>query len=260
MPNPSSPWGPGFQAAVSLTYDDGIANHLDLAMPMLEAHGFRGTFYLITAAGHLAERRSDWQAAFRRGHEIGNHTARHPGWDIRNAAPDAPRLEQFGPADIEREVGEAADWLDQAIGPDPGRTFAYPYAQNFIGPDRRVEPYLAAVRRHCAGSRLGGGTSPNPPQADPYTLRGFSFGAGATAEQLIGYCEQARQAGGWAILDFHGVGGPWIETPAEAHRRLLAYLAERPFRVAPVRDLLGCLRPPSHPPLTPLRNPPPGGP
>ena len=239
-PEQTSPWGSGFAAAVSLTYDDGISNHLDIAIPMLEEYGFRGTFYLITSSGHMRERKDDWRRAFERGHEIGNHSVRHPGWDIKNAAPDAPRLERMSPAEIEAEVGDAAAWLDRHIGPDPRRTYAYPYAHNFIGPDKQVAPYEAAVRRYCAGSRLGGTGVPNPPGTNPYALRGFGFGANSTAEQLIGYCEQALQSGSLTILDFHGIGGPWIETAGEVHRQLLDYLAAHPIRVAPLRDLLAC--------------------
>ena len=240
MPMNLDAWGKGFQAAVSLTYDDGIPNHLDVAMPMLESYGFRGTFYLITSSDSvlMRERSADWQAAFQRGHEIGNHSAHHPGWGIESSPLPAYRLESFGPEDIRREVGEAAAWLDQHIGPDPGRTYAYPFAQDFIGPDRTCEPYHQAVRAFCAGSRLGGGKVPNTLDTDPYHLRGFGFGANTPPEQLIGYCEQALACGGWAIFDFHGVGGPWIETPAETHRTLLDYLAHNPIRVAPVRDIL----------------------
>jgi peptidoglycan-N-acetylglucosamine deacetylase len=238
------PWGAGYRAAVSLTYDDGIDNHLDIAMPMLEQFGFRGTFYLVASpdSTNLIARLGDWQPASQRGHELGNHSAHHPGWDIQGDPPPRYRLEDFGPDDILREVGEAAAWLDEHIGPDAGRTYAYPFYHDYIGPKRAREPYAAAVRRHCAGSRLGGAKAPNAPDTDAYALRGFSFGANTSAEQLIGYCEQALHTGGWTILDFHGVGGPWIETPAATHRALLEYLAARPIRVAPVRDILNARR------------------
>lgn len=237
------PWGEGYRAAISLTYDDGIPNHLDIAMPMLEAHGFRGTFYIMASPGNamVNERLEDWRAAFRRGHEIGNHSACHPGWQVKSEHLPEQRLENMDAAAIEREVASAAAWLDQQVGPDSGRTYAYPYAQNFIGPDREVEPYARAVRRHCAASRLGGGDRPNAPTTDPFALRGFSFGEGSSAEQLISYAEQALRTGGWAVLVFHGVGGPWIETSAAAHQALIEWLAGQPIRVAPVRDLVSCL-------------------
>ena len=34
-------------AAVSLTFDDGMRSHLDVAVPLLNDHDLRGTFYLV---------------------------------------------------------------------------------------------------------------------------------------------------------------------------------------------------------------------
>jgi peptidoglycan/xylan/chitin deacetylase (PgdA/CDA1 family) len=38
-------WPAGHRGAVSLSYDDGLDSQLDLAVPALERHGFRGTFF-----------------------------------------------------------------------------------------------------------------------------------------------------------------------------------------------------------------------
>ena len=229
----------GRRAAVSLTYDDGIPNHLDVAIPALEHFGFRGTFYLVTSSDvPLMESNAPrWRAAFERGHEIGNHTAHHPGWNIPDSRPPY-QLERFTAFDIARELKEAAAWLDEHIGSDPGRTFAYPFAQDFIGPSKDRGPYRRAVEACCAGARLGAASAPNRHDTPAFDLRGFSFGQNTPLATLIGYCEQALACGGWAILDFHGIGGPWIETPAATHRALLEYLYDRSFWVAPVRDVL----------------------
>jgi sialate O-acetylesterase len=71
----------GARGAVSLTYDDALAVHLDTAMPQLESFGLRGTFYIPTRASMAdawRERPADWRAAAERGHEIANHTQYHP--------------------------------------------------------------------------------------------------------------------------------------------------------------------------------------
>jgi peptidoglycan/xylan/chitin deacetylase (PgdA/CDA1 family) len=44
--NTPTTWPNGSVAAVSLTYDDGLASHLDNARPQLERFGFKGTFFL----------------------------------------------------------------------------------------------------------------------------------------------------------------------------------------------------------------------
>jgi hypothetical protein len=39
-------WPEGCQAAISLTFDDGLRSQLEIAIPRLEERGLRGTFYL----------------------------------------------------------------------------------------------------------------------------------------------------------------------------------------------------------------------
>ena len=47
MPNPNnSSWLDNHQAAVSLTFDDGSASHLDIAIPILAEYDLLGTFYI----------------------------------------------------------------------------------------------------------------------------------------------------------------------------------------------------------------------
>ena len=41
------PWPSASKATVSITFDDAYRSHVDQAMPLLESHGFRGTFFLI---------------------------------------------------------------------------------------------------------------------------------------------------------------------------------------------------------------------
>jgi len=45
--------------------------------------------------------------------------------------------------------------------------------------------------------------------------------------QLVAFAQQAEDAGGLAVFQFHGIGGQWISVSREAHRELLAWLAAR---------------------------------
>src|SRR3954470_638734 len=40
------PWPGSARAAVSLTYDDGLASHIEVVGPALEKHHLRGTFFI----------------------------------------------------------------------------------------------------------------------------------------------------------------------------------------------------------------------
>ena len=81
-----SAWPSASKAAVSITFDDAYRSHVDQAMPLLESHGFRGTFFLIVdklfRRGKYIYHRSsapisEWQAAAARGHEMASHTVSH---------------------------------------------------------------------------------------------------------------------------------------------------------------------------------------
>ncbi len=50
-------WPNGAAAAVSLTFDDNCASHLDTAVPMLDEFGLRGTFYLPLSRERFAQTR-----------------------------------------------------------------------------------------------------------------------------------------------------------------------------------------------------------
>jgi len=89
-------WRGNRQAAFSITADDSTHCHLDYVIPMLDAAGLHGSFFVnpgngspgaIGANGHVGNngffsftaRRDEWQAAADRGHELANHTMNHRG-------------------------------------------------------------------------------------------------------------------------------------------------------------------------------------
>ncbi|MCX5659025.1 MAG: polysaccharide deacetylase family protein [Planctomycetota bacterium] len=239
---PAWTWPRG-QAAVSLTYDDGNEDNLDLVIPDLEAVGLRATFYLNTGNPTIHRRAADWRAAHQRGHEIGNHSIHHPcsAKAYTNAGREVPAwmkhtVESHTPATIEAEVGGAADWLDANIGPDPDRTYAYPCGAMAIGDPPDEKPYDAAVLKRCFAARgLGGAVN------DPRTtrlLRVSSFhGGGGDGHRLIDLCAKAITVGGWTVLYFHRVGPPGTETTQAAHKILIDHLRAGPYWVAPFKTV-----------------------
>ena len=69
-------WPDGIRAGLSLTFDDARLSQVDVGIPVLDAHGVRGTFYLSLQNAEL--RAQEWNRAAAAGHEIGNHTLTHP--------------------------------------------------------------------------------------------------------------------------------------------------------------------------------------
>lgn len=225
-------------AAVSLTYDDGRMNHLDLAIPDLELFQFRATFYLTHDNPYVEDSVDRWRAAFSRGHEIGNHSYNHPSRED---------LAEYDANDILAEVGHGALWLKRIIGPDPERSFAYPGGETAIGADNQDrDSYTSAISRYHKVARAAGGPPNDPLNVRlPITILSaslFDTPNGFELTDLRDYCEDARRKGHWAIIMFHDVisddyypGGNQIGQ--STHRQFLGYLRVEPFWVAPVKEV-----------------------
>jgi peptidoglycan/xylan/chitin deacetylase (PgdA/CDA1 family) len=232
-------WPGGAEAAVSLTYDDGAESGLDRAVPDLERAGFRGSFYLPTGEPQVVARKDDWRRAFLNGHEVGNHTLSHPcrGTDYE------PHLEDYTPADIREEVLSAAAWLDENIGADEHRTFAYPCGHVAIGDPPDEESFLSAVRACHFAARLAAAEAdinePSLVAGDPLKIKAAVLGYPncREVEPFVEYCERAARARGWAVLVFHGIGDQRLPTERDVHRRLIEHLRDARFWVAPVREV-----------------------
>lgn len=235
--NEISNWPGEAQAAVSLTYDDGVPSGLDQAIPDLERAGFRGTFYLTIGNRQVITRKVDWKNAFLNGHEIGNHTIRHPC----RGAGHAHRLEAFTPVHIRQEILSAAGWFNQYIGTDNYRTFAYPCGHLAIGDPPDENSFSVAIRScHFAARLVGGGINdPSLVAKNPLRIKGAVIGYpnGREVQPFIDYCEEAVRSGGWAVIVFHGIGDHWFPTARAVHQKLIEHLQDKRFWVAPVREV-----------------------
>jgi peptidoglycan/xylan/chitin deacetylase (PgdA/CDA1 family) len=115
---------------VALTFDDGYADTLTTAAPLLRQYGFTATCYVVSGAigtynrwdaEFLQERKAlmsreqieQWIAA---GMEVGSHTCSHP------------RLHQLGEQEALQEISESRTTLRSLLG-TPVDHFAYPYGQ-----------------------------------------------------------------------------------------------------------------------------------
>src|SRR5207248_10888711 len=111
-----SGWPGDARAAVSLTFDDAAPSQLDVALPIMERYGLRGTFYVNPGSGSRFDQAVErWRAAHAGGHEIGNHTLRHPCSGNFPWVADDRALELWNLADVERDVLEAAARLPELV-------------------------------------------------------------------------------------------------------------------------------------------------
>lgn len=223
---------PGSGAGVVVfTFDDGFRSQLDAAM-VLEAHGYRGTFYISAGqlrstysyASYVSE--SEIRSLARRGHDVQSHTVSHA---------NLPTLPDAG---VEEELRGAKAIIERLSGRPAGH-LAYPYGAY----DDRV---AAIVRRFY---RTGRGSSEDHPRFWPEVLESkdhlrlpaLVVTAATTLPQIQRYVDLALSDDGRLILVFHGLhsdpaGFDW---GPEQFAALVEYVARRDARVRTMSELFG---------------------
>ncbi len=94
-------WPKGARAAVVLTYDDALTSQLDHVVPVLDAAGFKGTFFLANVKLADVQR---WRAVANEGHELANHTIFHACAAAQFPADPRYTTEAYTPASMLREI------------------------------------------------------------------------------------------------------------------------------------------------------------
>ena len=232
-------WPKGKHAAIVLTYDDALPSQLANAVPQLNAAGLHGTFFLegdrLTPKDLVR-----WRAVTRAGHEIGNHTIYHPC--PRDMLPNRDHFATEG-YDASIMISEISVMNDVLYGIDgkTARTMSYPCSQTLVG----GADYRAALRQSglIRYARNGGdqyrSVLSDPETVDPLDVPSWGPVDHPDGSQLIAYVERVRQTGGLGVLQFHGVGGDYLDVSAEAHAQLVVYLKAHPdIWVAPFRKVM----------------------
>lgn len=216
-------WPKGAKAAVSLAYDDALDSQLDNAIPTLNKHGLKGSFYLILARDTLSRRLDDWRAAANAGHELANHTLFHqcsgslPGRDWVLPHRD---LDKISAAQLQDQI-LLGNMMLHAIDGKHERTFTTPCGDLKAG----GENYINNIKSEFVAIKSApGGVTPNMATLDPYAV-GVDSPANVTGKQLIAVVKAAAKKGTMANFTFHGIGGDHLSVSREAHEELLQYLA-----------------------------------
>jgi hypothetical protein len=234
-----SPWPDGCQGAVALTFDDGLASQLALAIPLLDNYGLQGTFY-VNPRDNFREQLQPWRTAAQTGHEIGNHTVNHPC--SKNFAFIAdynrPALEEMSLDDIEAEIVAAGRRIAEVIPEQPTPSYGYTCYQPFVGRGRTRQSYVPVVAKHCVAGR-GRGERPNDPRYCDLWYLWSTPCERMTGAELVGVAEQAPAQGRWSILTFHGVNDGHLHIDQGDLEELCAFLARNRERIwtAPVATI-----------------------
>jgi peptidoglycan/xylan/chitin deacetylase (PgdA/CDA1 family) len=234
-------WPDGRQAAIALTYDDGLQSQLDVAIPQLDAAGLKGTFFLngTFALEDLAR----WRAAAAEGHELGNHTVFHP---CRSGAFKMPRQYNTEIYTVETMLEEirVMNTFLFAIDGRTARAYAVPCDRPVVGHNKDYIKALRASGLVRFVRQDGAWDKPNvldpTRRIDPFNVPCQFFDEPRTGARLIDFVEQVRRSGGFGVMGFHGVGGDYLTTSAEAHKALVDYLAahQHDIWIAPFSELM----------------------
>lgn len=231
----ATPWPNSCQAAVSITFDDGMQSQLERAVPLLNNYNIQATFYLNPRDNYVEQLRP-WQAVATAGHELGNHTVRHPCSMNFGFVVDSGRtpLEKMTLEDIESEIVEAGNRLHEVV-PQSAVSFAYPCYQPYVGRGATRQSYVPVVAKHCVAGRGRGERANDPRYCDLFYLWSFPCER-MTGAQMVGLVEHAILEGRWAILTFHGVHEGHLSIGEGDLAELCAHLERNRHRVwsAPV--------------------------
>jgi hypothetical protein len=145
-----------------------------------------------------------WTEVVAAGHEIGNHTARHP-CSANFAYSRHHAIEDLTLADIETEITDADRWISDHLGVTP-RVFAYPCGHTFVGRGRETASFVPLVAERFDAGRVFNSVAPNAPlHCDLAQLNGFNSDS-LSFEQLLPALETTLADGAWLVLGGHEIG------------------------------------------------------
>jgi len=210
-------WPDDTRVAVSLSYDDALNSQLDNAVPALDKHGFKASFYLTLTSPSLRVRLPEWRALALRGHELGNHTIFHP---CSGSLPDRDWVKPYYDMDVrtvEQMVEEVvtANTILSALDGKTRRTFTPPCDDLLASGDN----YLPAVSQYFVAIK-----GQNNGMPDDTSL--LWVPVDNSGQELIDYIKDHSQEGMLLNILFHGVGGDYLSISTKAHDELLQFLAE----------------------------------
>jgi peptidoglycan-N-acetylglucosamine deacetylase len=234
------PWK-GKKAAVVITYDDALNEHLDNAIPVLDSLGLKATFYVTAFSTSVQTRLADWKKVAAKGYELGNHTLYHPcmGGPGREWVSKEYDLNTYTVKRMEDETRMTNVFL-QALDGKTKRTFAYTCGEMKIGDSSFIEgmktDFLAARAVRNEMHQLN--------EIDLYNTDCYMVN-NHTAAQMEAWVDKAIQTNSLLVILFHGVGGGnGLNVELSEHRKFLSYIKnnEKYIWVAPMIEVAAYIK------------------
>jgi peptidoglycan/xylan/chitin deacetylase (PgdA/CDA1 family) len=226
-------WPEGKKAAISLTFDDGRASQVKAGTALLNQFSVKATFYVIPEA--VRTNLSDWKSALANGHEIGNHSLKHPcsgnfPWARQKA------LEDYTLQQMNDELTTANKEIKELLGVQCSE-FAYPCGQTFIGRGKETKSYVPVIAGMFSSGRLWLSEAPNDPSYCDFAQLTGVESDGKDFEEILPVIESAVKNGQWLVLAGHEMNESGPQTTRLSMLRKLLEYAQDPAHgiwIAPV--------------------------
>lgn len=182
---------------VSLTFDDGWANQVSNAAPIMKANGMPGTFFLISSALGAGEYMGVEQAKSLQasGSEIGSHTVNHKN------------LNNLSGAELTKELADSKSTLEAKFGPIT--SLAYPFGAGNAKVQAEAAKYYTSARSTDGGNNVRG-------KYNKYSLHiGYVLNTTSLAT-VQGWINDAKANNSWLILCYHRIADDRTNDPYTA--------------------------------------------
>ena len=218
-------WYGGRTAAVSVTFDDGLYSQFRIGASMMDAYGFKGSFYIMSDAGWNAWPTywEDWAEVAAAGHEIGSHTITHA------------HLSSLSEPEIRHELMDSLQTIESMIDLPQGMTIAYPYGEHDALVRTLTEEYYIAGRDVWSPGYMNYYPEDSGIPYDYNAVGSFAFDYPGltTYEILASYVDDAVAERAWFLPHIHKLDYP------EAVDVLAAFLTDLQGRDDVWVDTLG---------------------
>lgn len=219
---------PFAQGMVTFSFDDNLLSQFQNARPMLNAAGFKATYFVITQDPGTESGAMSWAnltTLKNEGNEIAGHTQTHP------------YLTQLTTAQMIAEVtGSFTDLVAQGFSP---KTFAYPYGDVNAAVEQAVKTagYLGA-----RGSYYG----LNGPVTDHYDLYDIRLDSTSNLTTIEQFIDQAKADKRWIDFEIHDVlasGGDTYSITPSFLQSVVNYVKASGVQVVTVQQGVAQLNP-----------------
>jgi len=214
---------------ISISFDDFPQSVMDNALPLLDRHQWKATFYVAAGlegiTNHLGRhfQASDITKLVTEGHEIGCHS--HSHINILEVSDD----------DLKKEINLNAAAL-KALGVPPLKSFAYPYGETARAQKRRLETQFSNMRGIMPGVNYN--------KADLNQIKSMQVYNGPDIDRVIKTINSLNEKPGWLTLFTHDVRDQPSEygCTSDDFRRVCEVIAQSGADVLPISQAVDLLQ------------------